>query len=239
MTDAGEDSQPASNPHAWMSALAGKFLAFEGADGSGKSTQLARFVACAEAAGLTVCELREPGGTVVGEAIRAVLLDHASEGIALSAEMFLYMASRAQLVKEKVRPALARGELVVADRFVPSTIAYQGAVGGMPEDDIRAVAQIATGGIAPDPVVVIDVDDKTALRRTEGVSRKRTRPSDQPTLFQDRMERKMSSAWAQIRESYVAQAKAEPDRFIVVDGAPDEDTVHAAMLDAIRAHVVK
>ena len=148
-----------------MHHLAGRFVVFEGPDGSGKSTQFRRFSRACQDAGLTVCEVREPGGTYVGERIRAVLLDHADEEICLVTEMLLYMASRAQLVEARIRPALARGELVLADRYVASTLAYQGAAGGLPLEDIRAVAQVATGGLTPDLTVIFDVDQATAASR--------------------------------------------------------------------------
>ena len=225
-----------SPTHNWMHRLAGRFLVFEGPDGSGKSTQLARFVATAQEAGVPVCEVREPGGTGVGEAIRAVLLDHAHEDIALPAEMLLYMASRAQLVAQRIRPALQRGELVIADRFVASTIAYQGAAGGMPEPDIHAVARVATGGLSPDAVIIFDVDERTALKRTAGTA-KRSKPGAQPTLFQDRMERKVADLWATVRQSYLDQAKADPDRFLVIDAGKDEDAVFDALLASLRARM--
>ena len=114
----------------WFRHLSGKFIVFEGPDGSGKTTQFRRFLRAAEASGLTVCEVREPGGTGVGEKIREVLLDHAHKDMTLTCEMLLYMASRAQLIEQKIIPALTRGELVAADRFLPSTLAYQGTAGG-------------------------------------------------------------------------------------------------------------
>ncbi len=154
-------------PTSVASALRGRFVAFEGPDGSGKSTQLKRFVEAARAAGVALTCVREPGGTAVGEAIRQVLLSPQSE-MTIRCEMLLYMASRNQLVEERIRPALARGELVVADRFLSSTHAYQGAAGGVPAAEIDAVARVATGGLQPDLVVLFDVDQATAARRTKG-----------------------------------------------------------------------
>ena len=146
------------------SKLAGRFLVFDGPDGSGKSTQFRRFADEAAAGGLTVCEVREPGGTPVGEAVRKLLLDPAYEGMDLTCEMLLYMASRAELVASRVKPALARGELVLADRFISSTLAYQGTAGGLSVDDIRAVGRVAVGETWPDTVVIFDVDTRTAQR---------------------------------------------------------------------------
>lgn len=129
----------------FLSSLAGTFIVFDGPDGSGKSTQFRRFAALCRAAGAAVCEVREPGGTRVGERIREILLDPVHAEMSLRCEMMLYMASRAQLVEERIRPALARGELVLADRYVTSTLAYQGAAGGLPFEEIMAVARAACG----------------------------------------------------------------------------------------------
>ncbi|NJK33188.1 MAG: dTMP kinase [Deltaproteobacteria bacterium] len=112
--------------------LAGRFLVFDGPDGSGKSTQLRRFVAKLAEAHIPVCEVREPGGTPIGERVRDILLDPAHKEMGVRTELMLYMASRAQLVQERIRPALARGECVVADRFVSSTLAYQGTPAASP-----------------------------------------------------------------------------------------------------------
>lgn len=199
-----------------MSALAGKFLVFEGPDGSGKSTQMARFIDLAERAGLTVCEVREPGGTEIGEKIRACLLGHASEPMSVMCEMLLYMASRAQLVEQRIAPALARDELVVADRFVASTLAYQGTAGGIERDDILAVARIVCRDTAPDLTIVFDADEQTAAKRLS------------PLL--DRMEAKGREFHARVREGYLRQAREDPQRFAVIDGTRGPDGVLASLL---------
>ena len=158
---------PAIDP-ALADRLRGRFVVFDGPDGSGKSTQLSRFIAAAEAAGLTVCEVREPGGTHIGEEIRKVLLDakhEQSHPMDLRCEMMLFMASRAQLITQRVEPAIQRGELVIADRFISSTLAYQGAAGGLPIPDILAVGRVALGQYWPNLVVVFDVDEQTAQAR--------------------------------------------------------------------------
>ena len=126
-----------------MSALSGRFVVFDGPDGSGKSTQFRTIAGMARSAGLEVREVREPGGTAVGERIREILLDPIHDEMALRCEMMLYMASRAQLVEQIIRPALRGGALVLADRFVSSTYAYQGAAGGLPMHEIDAVASAA------------------------------------------------------------------------------------------------
>src|SRR5690606_9973779 len=123
--------------------LAGRFLVFEGPDGSGKSTQLRRLRDACRASELTVCDVRDPGGTPIGERIRQMLLSHSSVEMTAVCETMLYMASRAQLVAQVIRPAMARGDVVLADRFVPSTLAYQGAAGGVSAADILAAAKVA------------------------------------------------------------------------------------------------
>ena len=146
-------------------SLAGRFIVFDGPDGSGKSTQLRRFVKWCQKKGLTVNEVREPGGTQIGEQVRQILLNPSNNGMALQCEMLLYMASRAQLVEQEIVPAIKSGELVVADRFVSSTLAYQGAAGGLPAQWIQQVAEVAVSGHWPDLTLILDVDVETAAGR--------------------------------------------------------------------------
>jgi dTMP kinase len=209
------DAQP------WMSKLAGRFLVFDGPDGSGKSTQFARFAAACRQAGLEVCEVREPGGTSIGEQIRTILLDTANDSMSLRCEMMLYMASRAQLVEERVRPALARKAVVLADRFISSTLAYQGTAGGMSQEEILAVGRVAIGSIWPDMTVVFDVDARAASSRLN------------PLL--DRMERRGTEFHKRVRNGYLAQANAQPDRYCVIDASPDADRVFASLMTALRS----
>ena len=145
--------------------LRGRFVVFDGPDGCGKSTQFRRFADWANAQGVTVTEVREPGGTEIGEQIREILLDPSNGLMTIRAEMLLYMASRAQLLEERIRPALVRGELILADRFVSSTLAYQGTAGGMTRDEILDVARVAIGDMWPDDIVIFDVDTATAAKR--------------------------------------------------------------------------
>jgi dTMP kinase len=203
-----------------MKRLSGKFVVFEGPDGSGKTTQFRRFLRAAADAGVTVCEVREPGGTGVGEKIRDVLLDHAHKDMSLACEMLLYMASRAQLVEQRIRPALARGELVAADRFVASTLAYQGSAGGMAVKDISDVARVALQGCRPDLVVVFDVDEATALKRMN------------PLL--DRMEAKGSEFHRKVRQGYLEQVAAAPEHFRKIDATLTEEQVWVALLAVLR-----
>jgi len=195
-------------------------VVFDGPDGSGKSTQFDRFFQTCTDAGLAVCDVREPGGTAIGESIREILLDASAGAMSARCEMLLYMASRAQLVEERIKPALARGELVLADRFVSSTLAYQGAGGGIPESAIRNVAQAACVGVSPDLVVIFDADEGTASSRV-GDER-------------DRMESRDRAYRARVREGYLSQARADPGRHVVIDASPAPDEVAAAVIAALR-----
>jgi len=200
----------------WIGALRGRFIVFDGPDGSGKSTQFRAIADMARANGVEVREVREPGGTAVGERIREILLDPIHDEMALRCEMMLYMASRAQLVEQIIRPALRDGALVLADRFVSSTYAYQGAAGGLPTHEIDAVATAAcgdraSGGTWPDLTVIFDVDEQTAATRLN------------PLL--DRMEQKGAAFHARVRRGYLDQAAREPEHYAVIDARQGADEV--------------
>ena len=205
----------------WIEKLRGRFIVFDGPDGSGKSTQFRRFADFVESAGLEVCEVREPGGTSVGEQIRQVLLDPANTDMDMRCEMLLYMASRAQLVAQRIAPALSAGQLVLADRFISSTLAYQGTAGGIELDAIRRIGQTALGACWPHLVVVFDVDQRAAATRLN------------PLL--DRMELKGEQYHRTVREGYLQQARAEPDRHLVVDATMDADRVFERLIDSLPA----
>ncbi len=211
---------PANPTHAFLQRWRGKFLVLEGADGSGKSTQYRRLVEAFAEAGVQVCQVREPGGTLPGERIREVLLDKAHTGMTVRCEMLLYMASRAELIEQKIMPALKRGELVLADRFVASTLAYQGAAGGVPGADIAAVARVATRGLQPDLILLFDVDQAVAAKRL-------------PAQL-DRMEAKGADFHRKVRQGYLDQAKADPRRYAVVDAGQNEESVWRQVLEVMR-----
>ncbi|MEM9752493.1 MAG: dTMP kinase [Planctomycetota bacterium] len=209
---------------AWLQTLRGSFVVFDGPDGSGKTTQFRRFMELCESQGISVCEVREPGGTAIGERVRDLLLHYRDEEhgeMAPACEMLLFMASRAQLIAERVRPALERGCLVLADRFISSTLAYQGTAGGTPVADILRVGQVALGETWPDRVVVFDVDEVTAAKRLN------------PLL--DRMEARGAAFHAKVRKGYLDQAAQDPDRYVVIDARSDEDTVFERLLTGLGA----
>lgn len=224
-------------PVPWAPALRGRFIVFEGPDGSGKSTQLRRFVELITISGVGVCEVREPGGTKIGEAIRQVLLQRDHDCMTLRCEMLLYMASRAQLVEQKIRPALAQHQLVVADRFVMSTVAYQGAAQGLPYDEIADAARIAVGATLPDLVLVFDVDEETAAERAGIVAPKsKGRRTDRSTssLFADRMEDRTREFRRHVRQSYLDQARADPAHFRVINAAKGPDEVWRSLVETMQ-----
>ena len=216
--------EAASSVSQWLPSLRGKFLVFEGPDGSGKSTQLRRLEALLKDAGVPVVTVREPGGTAAGEAIREVLLDHRQAAMDVRCEMLLYMASRAQLVAERIAPALARGTVVLADRFVASTLAYQGAAGGLSEADILAVARVVTHGAEPharpDLNIVFDVDEATAAARLG--------------LLLDRMEAKGAAFHARVRAGYLDLVANHPDTYARIDSTQPEGAVFADVLALLR-----
>jgi dTMP kinase len=202
--------------------LAGRFIVFDGPDGCGKSTQFSRFGRWCREHGLTVSEVREPGGTSIGEQIRRILLDPANSDMSVRCEMLLYMASRAQLVSQRIVPAIERGEVVIADRFISSTLAYQGTAGGMSREEIMAVGRVAIGpGLLgwPDLTVIFDVDEQVAATRLS------------PLL--DRMELKGVEFHRRVREGFLSQAEGERSRHLVVDASRDADAVFADLVKGV------
>ncbi|HEY7410565.1 MAG TPA: dTMP kinase [Vicinamibacteria bacterium] len=195
------------------------FLTFEGLEGCGKSTQARRL---AEALGPAVVFTQEPGGTALGRDVRSLLLEHTHHDMAPAAEVLLYFADRAQHVAEVVRPALAAGRLVISDRYVDSSYAYQGYGRGLSLDLLRAVFELATGGLVPDLTVYLDVPVDEGLAR----ARARGRP--------DRLESEERAFHERVREGYRSLIAADPQRWLVVDGCGDADAVFRAVRAAIE-----
>jgi dTMP kinase len=162
----------------------GVFLVLEGPDGGGKTTQAARLGDWLRGRGFDVLACREPGGTALGNRLRALVMERGTVSIAIRAEMLLFMASRAQMIDEVIRPALDAGRVVVCDRFLLSTIVYQGLAGGVDPGEIAAVGRIATGGLLPDLTIVLDVDPETARAR---VGPSRDRIEDRPADYHERV----------------------------------------------------
>ena len=209
----------------WSALLKGRFMVFDGPDGSGKSTQFRRMVNLAHHHGIQTCEVREPGGTPIGEQIRNLLLDPANDDMDTKCEMLLYMASRAQLIAQRIAPAMAEGQLVIADRFISSTLAYQGTAGGISVADILRVGQIALGDYWPELVVVFDVDEQTASTRLN------------PLL--DRMEQKGKEYHRRVRKGYLDQAQADPKRYLVIDARSSADNVTEILLSNLSHRLAR
>lgn len=199
----------------------GVFVTFEGGEGCGKSTQLDLFAHRLEEAGLAVVRLREPGGTRVGELVRSALLDPAHTEMDARAELLLYEASRAQLVAERIRPALEGGQIVVCDRFYDSTSAYQGYGRGVPLDEIRMLNDVATGGLRPDLTLVLDIDPRLGLARATARGADRLEAED--LAFHER-----------VRGGFLHIAASEPERVAVVDAVSDVTDVLTRVVAAAR-----
>jgi len=197
----------------------GRFIAFEGPDGCGKSTQARRL-----AQDLDAVLTREPGGTEVGAQLRAILLDPATTGLGPRAEALLMAADRAQHVHEVVEPALASGRHVVTDRFAGSSIAYQGYGRGLDPSEVRRLSEWATGGVWPDLVVLLDLAPDIASARLGSGP--------------DRFEEEDRAFHGRVADGFRAQAAAEPDRWVVVDGsgsvAEVAEAVRAAVADRLQ-----
>lgn len=196
----------------------GSFLTLEGPEGGGKSSVGVRLADALSAAGHTVTFVREPGGTSVGEAIRGILLDQPGAAIAPRVEALLFNAARAQLVVERIRPALERGEVVVCDRFSDSTLAYQGHAGGLPLDELLALERISTAGVRPDLTILLDLPAEVGLARKVGA--------------QTRFETHYGVDYhRRVRRGFQELAAAEPGRFVIVDA----DRPSSEVLDDVVA----
>jgi dTMP kinase len=164
----------------------GFFVSLDGPDGGGKSTQARRLVDWLGRHGFDVVACRDPGGTALGDRLRALLLDRHEVPISLRSEMLLYMASRAQLVEEVIRPALGAGKVVVSDRYLLANVVYQGYAGGLPIEDVWYTGWIATGGVMPDLTLLLDVPPDVADGRTGGA---RDRIEDRPAAYREGVRR--------------------------------------------------
>jgi len=194
-----------------VSEMPGRFVVLEGPDGGGKTTQAARLVAWLDSLGREVVACREPGGTALGDRLRGLLLDRSGVALGMRAEMLLFMASRAQLVEEVIRPALGRGAVVVGDRYLLSTVVYQGHAGGLDVDDLWRVGRAATGRLMPNLTVVVDVPPEVARVRI-GAGR-------------DRIEDRGEAYRARVRDGFVREAATYPAPIVVVDGSAGMDAV--------------
>lgn len=205
------------------SGFSGKFIVLDGGDGCGKSTQVEMLCKWLGAAGVEAVSFRDPGDTVVGEKIREILLDTAHDGMGDNVEVLLYMASRAQLWKERIAPALSKAKCVVMDRWVSSTCAYQGWAGGFGIEKVIAIGCDCLERLWPDLTVVLDVDLETAARRMDRVL--------------DRMEQKGAQYHAKVREGFLNLADAG-ENVVVVDARESIEKVHEEVMSEVRKRFV-
>ena len=207
-------------PPAWGAAYhPGLFLTLEGGDGVGKTTQVRILADTLRAEDVEVLVTREPGGTALGAEIRRLLLD--GDHVDPRAEALLYAADRAHHVATLVRPALERGAVVVSDRYLDSSVAYQGAARSLGVEEVRNLSLWATGGLLPDRTILLDADPALADRRAGGRGGR------------DRLERESDAFRAALREQFLALADAEPERIVVVNAARPIDAVAAAVRRAL------
>jgi dTMP kinase len=199
----------------------GRFIVLDGPEGAGKTLQVERLIQSLRRAGRQATAVRDPGSTPVSERIRDILLDKRLPEMDVRTEVFLYMASRAEMVARIIRPALQVGLVVVSDRFVSSTAAYQGAAGGVDAALIWELARIACGGIEPDLTVILDLEVEAGFARRE---QQRQR---------DRIELKDREYHETVRQGFLAMARERPQAFAVVDAARPPDDVARDIEEAV------
>lgn len=209
-----------------MASGKGTFITFEGGEGSGKSTHARLVAERLRSMGAKVVLTREPGGTIIGDEIRKILqYNRSSHNMTPECELLLFSASRAQHVREVIQPAIARGDIVLCDRFLDSTTAYQGHGRGVPLDLIAKVHQLAVGNCRPDLTLVIDLDPRIGLERARGRE-----------LF-DRMENQSLAFYQRVRAGFLELARQEPHRFAVIDGARKIEAVQADVWKTVQGRI--
>jgi dTMP kinase len=192
------------------------FFSFDGVDGVGKSTQIRLLADALRARGREVITCRDPGGTALGERLREILLNHHGTPIHRRSEMLLYMASRAQLVEEVIRPTLAAGKTVISDRYLLANVVYQGHAGGLSAEDVWRVGEITVAGVMPRLVFMLDMPAERAARRIQRTA--------------DRMEAQGPDYLEQVRQGFLTEAKRCPNEIVVIDADRSPEAVHADVL---------
>ncbi len=202
------------------------FISFEGLDGCGKTTQINLLAEKLASLAYDVVFIREPGGTAISERIREILLDTKHEGMNQITELLLFSAARAQLVNEVIKPALANSQVVLSDRYVDSTTAYQGYGRGLRLGAVKTINTVATLGVMPHLTFIIDLPlDELARRKMR------------TGTAADRMERSGRAFYEDVRQGYLAMAQAEPERFTVIDGCQEVETIRQQIWNTVSNHI--
>lgn len=202
------------------------FITLEGPEGSGKTSQLPALAEFLRGAGYDIIITREPGGTAVGDQIRAVLMNLKNESIVPRTEILLFLAARAQHVEELIRPALAAGKVVLCDRYGDSTLAYQGFGHRTDLKTLQTLQDFSTGGLKPDLTLLVDVPVEVGMARKRANSSEWNRLDAYDLAFHER-----------VRQGYFALAEAEPDRWIIIDATEEKEQVQVALRRAILSRL--
>jgi dTMP kinase len=208
--------------------LRGKFITFEGIDGSGKSTQLRLLAGDLRVRGLEVLTTMEPGGTPLGRRLREAFLE-TEENVSPLAELLLFAADRAQHVNFLVKPALEQGKIVISDRYADATFAYQGAGRGFDEETVNQVIKLATGNLKPDLTLFFDIPIEKAILRTNSRSNDET--------VKNRMDKETTEFYTRVRDAYLKIAESEPQRFHKVDANGSIDEIHGRVSEIIKEFI--
>jgi dTMP kinase len=227
-----------------FTTLHGKFIVLDGPDGAGKSAQSARLMQAMAQAEVPAVACRDPGGTAIGDRVRSILLDHDLSAMDVACETMLFMASRAQLVAEIIRPALAAGKTVVCDRYVSSTCAYQGAAGYDPQRVIE-LAHLSIGDCWPDATIILDIDPQAGFerigRKTRHAGKNRKSSGEQASLIPgattDAMEARPLEFHRRVRNLFLKLPSYYPRPVMIVDAAADEDEVFARIMEALASAI--
>ena len=212
----------------------GRFITFEGLDGCGKSTQLAKLAAALRAQGVNVVVTREPGGTPTGEKIRKLLLDTNTSSLAPLAELALMFAARAQHIAEVIQPGIANGCVVLCDRFTDSTEAYQGGGRKLGTEPVLALHRILCGGMQPELTILMDSDVAQSVDRARRRNRSHSAKNDRGKSDENRFEQESRGFFGRVRNAYLAIAAREPQRMIVVDARGTPEVTHRRIVEVVR-----
>lgn len=209
--------------------MRGRFITVEGVEGAGKSTQLRVVAQVLEDAGIESVMTREPGGTALAEKIRALLLDRADESLSDQSELLLMFAARSQHLRHRILPALEQGRWVLCDRFTDASYAYQGAGRGLDTEAVAWLERFVQAGVRPDLTLLLDLDPRQGLERARRLAGDAV----------DRFEAEDVAFFSRVRDGYLARARAEPDRFRILDAGADEATVAEAIREALHAYLAE